>query len=230
LAISPSYITPSRYPVFEGPSTFDAVGWSQVPEVYWETTCTKVLTMEYVKGARVNDTTAIAAMGLNHMDVANALAVRFTRFRDKPDLLLSGGSTGPPGAWTAACVLSLWEPCGLSSVSNHSDAKVANRNVRDFGWEIAHAAVSRRPPVFLPRIVALPRATRTPREFGLCPSFRTILCHPNAAKPARVRVRVRVRTGSNELISGPHQGCWEALFGTPGLCQCQFRIAIMGLF
>lgn len=49
----------------------------KVPEVYWETTCTKVLTMEYVKGARVNDTTAIAAMGLNHMDVANALASVF---------------------------------------------------------------------------------------------------------------------------------------------------------
>ena len=27
--------------------------------------------------------------------------------------------------------------------------KVANRNVRDFGWKIAHAAVSRRPPISL---------------------------------------------------------------------------------
>jgi hypothetical protein len=31
----------------------------------------------------------------------------------------------------------------------NGDAKVANRNVRDFGWEIAHAAVSRRPPISL---------------------------------------------------------------------------------
>jgi vacuolar-type H+-ATPase subunit B/Vma2 len=36
----------------------------------------------------------------------------------------------------------------------HSDAKVANRCVTDFGWEIAHAAVSRRPPIPLYTIVA----------------------------------------------------------------------------
>jgi hypothetical protein len=36
----------------------------------------------------------------------------------------------------------------------YSDEKVANRNVRDFGWEIAHAAVSRHPPTSLSRIVA----------------------------------------------------------------------------
>jgi hypothetical protein len=35
-----------------------------------------------------------------------------------------------------------------------SDAKVANRNVWDFGWEIAHEAVSRRPPISLDTIVA----------------------------------------------------------------------------
>jgi hypothetical protein len=31
--------------------------------------------------------------------------------------------------------------------------RTANRDVRDFGWEIAHAAVSRRPPISLSRIV-----------------------------------------------------------------------------
>jgi hypothetical protein len=31
--------------------------------------------------------------------------------------------------------------------------KVANRDLRDFGWEIAHAAVSRRPPIYLDTIV-----------------------------------------------------------------------------
>jgi hypothetical protein len=36
----------------------------------------------------------------------------------------------------------------------YSNAKVANRNVRDFGWEVAHAAVSRRPPISFYRIVA----------------------------------------------------------------------------
>jgi hypothetical protein len=35
--------------------------------------------------------------------------------------------------------------------------KVANRNVGDFGWEIAHAAVSRRPPIFLHTIEARTR-------------------------------------------------------------------------
>jgi hypothetical protein len=32
--------------------------------------------------------------------------------------------------------------------------KNANENVRDFGWEIAHAAVTRRPPIPLSTIVA----------------------------------------------------------------------------
>jgi chemotaxis protein histidine kinase CheA len=36
----------------------------------------------------------------------------------------------------------------------YSDAKVANRNVRDFGWEVAHAVVSRRPPISCYAIVA----------------------------------------------------------------------------
>ena len=35
-----------------------------------------------------------------------------------------------------------------------SDAKVANRNVWDFGWELAHEAVSRRPPIPLYTSVA----------------------------------------------------------------------------
>jgi hypothetical protein len=31
----------------------------------------------------------------------------------------------------------------------YSDAKVANRNVRDFRWEIAHGAVTRSPAISL---------------------------------------------------------------------------------
>ena len=61
----------------------------------------------------------------------------------------------------------------LVGASTYGDAKkVANRNVGDFGWEIAHAAVSRRPPNSLDRVVARTRTTRTPREFGICPSFK----------------------------------------------------------
>jgi hypothetical protein len=33
------------------------------------------------------------------------------------------------------------------------DAKVANRDVRDFGWKVAHEAVTRRPPISLDTMV-----------------------------------------------------------------------------
>jgi hypothetical protein len=36
----------------------------------------------------------------------------------------------------------------------YSDERVANRDVRDFGWEIAHGAVARRPPISFCTIVA----------------------------------------------------------------------------
>jgi hypothetical protein len=36
----------------------------------------------------------------------------------------------------------------------YSDGTVANRNGGDFGWEVAHEAVSRRPPISLCTIVA----------------------------------------------------------------------------
>jgi hypothetical protein len=45
----------------------------------------------------------------------------------------------------------LW-PAGrveLGDALLYGDAKVANRDFRDFGWEIAHAAVTRRPPISL---------------------------------------------------------------------------------
>jgi hypothetical protein len=58
----------------------------------------------------------------------------------------------------------------------------AYRNVTDFGLEIAHEAVSRRPPISLYRIVARTHSyTRTMRTFGICPSF-TFLCR--RAKPS----------------------------------------------
>jgi hypothetical protein len=54
-----------------------------------------------------------------------------------------------------------------------SDAKVANRDVTDFGWVIAHAAVSRRPPISLDTMVPRTRgATRPLRTFGRCPPFK----------------------------------------------------------
>jgi hypothetical protein len=45
-----------------------------------------------------------------------------------------------------------------------------NRNVRDFGREIAHATDSRRPPISLAGIVARTRmCARATRQFGICP-------------------------------------------------------------
>ena len=60
-------------------------------------------------------------------------------------------------------------PCASTAVSTlYSDEKVANRHVRDFGWEIAHAAVSRRPPIPLHTIVARAEGyTYAPRVWDL---------------------------------------------------------------
>jgi hypothetical protein len=41
----------------------------------------------------------------------------------------------------------------MNLLAPYSDEKVANRHVRDFGWEMAHGAVSRRPPISLYTIV-----------------------------------------------------------------------------
>ena len=49
--------------------------------------------------------------------------------------------------------------------------KLANRDVRDFGWGIAHEAVSRRPPISLDTIVARTEGYTYDAKFGICPSF-----------------------------------------------------------
>jgi hypothetical protein len=47
-----------------------------------------------------------------------------------------------------------WDSSDTPSEVRTATEKVANRNsLRDFGWEIAHAAVSRRPPVSLHTMV-----------------------------------------------------------------------------
>jgi hypothetical protein len=65
-----------------------------------------------------------------------------------PPLCLSPSLT----SHAARTAVSTWS--GVSTLLCYSDQKVANRNGRDFGWEIAHAAVSRRPPSPLTRTVA----------------------------------------------------------------------------
>ena len=54
--------------------------------------------------------------------------------------------------------------------SDDSDEQGANRDVRGFGWEVAHEAVTRRPPVSF--YTMIPGATRTTLGFGICPSFK----------------------------------------------------------
>jgi hypothetical protein len=66
----------------------------------------------------------------------------------------------------------------------HRDEKGANRHVRDSGCEIAHAADLRRPPNSLDTIVA---RTRTPRKFGICPSFKGHFLSPRAKPYISIR-------------------------------------------
>jgi hypothetical protein len=64
-------------------------------------------------------------------------------------------AVGGGRAKTRAVLLGLWVrqqqslEAGQAEWVRYSDAKVANRGVRDFGWGIAHGAVSRRPPIRL---------------------------------------------------------------------------------
>jgi hypothetical protein len=83
--------------------------------------------------------------------------------------------------------------CALNAASGiQRDAKVANRNVRDFGWEIAHGAVTRRPPISLDTTV--PRTVDNTHDVGVWDFVhrsRTILCRavPNPSVTIRKRLR-----------------------------------------
>jgi hypothetical protein len=61
--------------------------------------------------------------------------------------------------------------------TSYSDGKVANRNGRDSGWEIAHATIlCRFPSPIAPR--TQDACTRTTRKFGICPSFKDHFLSP----------------------------------------------------
>lgn len=45
----------------------------RVPEVYWEYTTQRVLTMEYIKGFKVNDYEALESVGLNRVTIADTI-------------------------------------------------------------------------------------------------------------------------------------------------------------
>jgi hypothetical protein len=66
---------------------------------------------------------------------------------------------------------------------------LVNRNVRDFGWEIAHEAVSRRPPISLSTIVARTgRGLQIRRErLGFVHRSSTISCRPVPSPDVTIR-------------------------------------------
>jgi hypothetical protein len=101
----------------------------------------------------------------------------------------------------------------------YSDRKVANRF-----REMAHEAVSRRRPIPLSRIVArTPTGTRTPREFGICPSFKdhSMLLRGNLEKYGRKD------THNTHIVTGRSPGlpvkAVELGGASAGLAACRCR-------
>jgi hypothetical protein len=86
----------------------------------------------------------------------------------------------------------------------NSDERVANRDFRGSGWEVAHAAVTRRPPIPLDTIVPRARGLLVRRwGLGFVHRSRTILCR--AVPNLRVAVRnfpIAVRSGTNGVANG----------------------------
>jgi hypothetical protein len=63
---------------------------------------------------------------------------------------------------------------------------VANRNARDFGWEIAHGAVTRRPPISLYTVV--PRTGGYTHDVGVCDL--SIIQGPFSVAPCQTLAKV----------------------------------------
>jgi hypothetical protein len=103
----------------------------------------------------------------------------------KKYLVVCGHKPPPP---TMLSVTRLYDATGwyrpqtgacASEDGRYSDGKVANRDGRDFGWEIAHAAVSRRPPISRARIVSPYSQVDVRHEsLGFDHSSKTIFCRP----------------------------------------------------
>jgi len=52
---------------------FEAESWAKVPEIYWDYSSEKVLTMEYCPGVKISDTEAIDRMGVDRARLARIL-------------------------------------------------------------------------------------------------------------------------------------------------------------
>jgi hypothetical protein len=100
---------------------------------------------EVLRRRRVT-TGSAAAGGHRHVHVAHGVPERHAQ----PSLVRR----------VVVCNCGGWGKKGGNAPGNrrcYSDAKVANRDGRGFGWGIAHAAVSQRPPISLDTIVARTR-------------------------------------------------------------------------
>ena len=74
-----------------------------------------------------------------------------------------------------------------SSGPAYSDANVTNRDGRDFGWEIAHEAVSRRPPIFLHTMSLVTHMyTYAAKVWDLSIPLFTAVCGRRAVRGRRV--------------------------------------------
>jgi hypothetical protein len=78
----------------------------------------------------------------------------------------------------------------------YSDVKVANRDVRDFGWEIAHGAVTRRPPISLDTMV--PRTEGYTYDVGVWDS--SIVQGPFSVAPCQT-VKLRFATFASLYVA-----------------------------
>jgi hypothetical protein len=86
----------------------------------------------------------------------------------------------------------------------YSDARVASRNGRGFGWEIAHAAVSRRPPRFpSPGWYPVLTCTTRRRSLGFVHRSRTLFCRPVPSLSVTVRNGCTVSHGCT--VSATHE-------------------------
>lgn len=87
-------------------ANFEGVEDIVVPEIYWEHTTTRVLTMQFIEGVKITDRAGIERLGLDTADVAKVLIVAFSEmllkhglFHADPhpgNLLVTAGADGSP--------------------------------------------------------------------------------------------------------------------------------------
>jgi hypothetical protein len=96
----------------------------------------------------------------------------------------------------------------------YSDGKVANRDFRDFGWEIAHGADTRRPPISLyPVVLRTGGYTYAAKVWDL-----SIMQGPFSVAVPNVTIHELVHRCTGDLT--PAYGCTAS--------QCEARVLRLG--